>query len=403
MRGAGAHRYVWTRGDTSEVFVSAVTVRSEQFVVRGQTADAARLFERHSDRVFGYCLRCLGSRADAEDAVQTTFLYAHRALERGVVPESEYAWLHSIAKNVCRWQQRTTARRGRLSTDIDLDTLPGRCGDEGDQRELLMGLGAALASIPESQRRALLLREWQGLSSDEIASRLGMSASATYALLTRARQSLRRALTATSHGPLLGVDVGFLLYQLRSQLKTLFAGTSAKVGATVAVVSVAAGGVALEIGSAARSPARPAPAPAAVDRASIDSARTSLYGQAFVGRMSPTSGLPSVVVQADPSLGSEGATAALTPPGESAPAPASGGGADSSGSPIAEPALDAPVDVPPLPDLELPLDLLPPDLLPPDLPPGVEDLDVQPPVSPVTVPSVDDLPEPSLELPDLPG
>lgn len=384
--------------------MSSVTLRSEQSVVRGQTADAARLFEQHSNRVFGYCLRCLGSRADAEDAVQTTFLYAHRALERGVVPESEYAWLHSIAKNVCRWQQRTTARRGRLSAEVDLDTLPGRGGDEGDERELLMGLGEALASIPESQRRALLLREWQGLSSDEIASRLGMSASATYALLTRARQSLRRALTAASDRPLLGVDFGFLLYQLRSQLKTLFAGTSAKVGATVVVVGVAAGGVALEIGSAQRSPARPAPAPA-----SMDSARRSVDGQASVDRMRSTSGLPSVVTRADRSLGSEGATTALTPPGESAPAPAPGGGADSPGSPTPDPALDAPVDALPLPGLELPPDLLPPDLLSPDLllpdllPPGVEPPDVQSPVSPDTVPSVGELPEPSLDLPDLPG
>ena len=367
--------------------MSSVTLRSEQFVVRGQPADAASLFEQHSDRIFGYCLRCLGSRADAEDAVQTTFLYAHRALERGIVPESEYAWLHSIAKNVCRWQQRTIARRGRLSSDTDLDALPARNGGDDDETELLMGLEEALASIPESQRRALLLREWQGLSSAEIASQLGMSAPATYALLTRARQSLRRALTVTSHGPLLGVDFGFVLYQLRSQLKALFAGTSAKVGAAVVVVSVAVGGVAVEVGSADRSSARRVPAPTAADRASIDSARRSVHGPASVGRMIPTSGLPSVAIQADPPLGSEGATAPVTPPGESAPVPAS------------EPALDAPVDALPLPGLELPPDLLPPDLLPP----GVEPPDVQPPVSPDAVPSVDDLPEPSLDLPDLPG
>jgi len=382
--------------------VSSVTLRSEQFVLRGQPADAASLFEQHSDRIFGYCLRCLGSLADAEDAVQTTFLYAHRALERGIVPESEYAWLHSIAKNVCRWQQRTIARRGRLSSDTDLDALPARNGGDDDEAELLMGLEEALASIPESQRRALLLREWQGLSSAEIASQLGLSAPATYALLTRARQSLRRALTVTSHRPLLGVDFGFLLYQLRSQLKALFAGTSAKVGAAVVVVSVAVGGVAVEVGSADRSPARRVPAPTAVDRASTDSTRRSVHGPASVDRMIPTSELPSVAIQADPSLGSEGATAPVTLPGETAPAPAS------------EPAVDAPVDALPLPGLELPPDLLPPDLLAPDLlvpdllppdllPPGVEPPDVQPPVSPDTVPSVDDLPEPSLDLPDLPG
>jgi len=51
-----------------------------------ETAAAERLYERHSSRVFGYCLRMLGRREDAEDASQTTFLQAHRALQRGVVP-----------------------------------------------------------------------------------------------------------------------------------------------------------------------------------------------------------------------------------------------------------------------------------------------------------------------------
>jgi DNA-directed RNA polymerase specialized sigma24 family protein len=51
-------------------------------------ADAAHgLFERHAGAVYGYCLNRLGNREEAEDAVQTTFLNAFRALGRGVVPE----------------------------------------------------------------------------------------------------------------------------------------------------------------------------------------------------------------------------------------------------------------------------------------------------------------------------
>ncbi len=174
--------------------------------------------------------------------MQTTYLYAHRALERGVVPESEYVWLHSIAKNVCRWQQRTSLRRDRLVSDESADTVAAPEFGDGDT-ELLMGLQDALASIPESQRHALLLREWQGLSCDEVASKLGTSRAATNALLTRARRSLAKAMTAVPQLPGLGLDFGSLFVKL----KALVAGGTAKVAATtLAVAGIAAGGVVAE-------------------------------------------------------------------------------------------------------------------------------------------------------------
>src|SRR5918998_6582896 len=69
------------------------------------------LYERHSAAIFRYCLSQLRSRPEAEDAVQTTFMYALRALERGVVPQIEIAWLLKIAQNVCRTTRKTAARR----------------------------------------------------------------------------------------------------------------------------------------------------------------------------------------------------------------------------------------------------------------------------------------------------
>src|SRR5207248_6068360 len=67
---------------------------------------AERLYERHYARVLRFCRRRFASPEDAEDAAQTTFTYALRALRRGVVPEVEIAWLLTIARNVCRtwWQ-----------------------------------------------------------------------------------------------------------------------------------------------------------------------------------------------------------------------------------------------------------------------------------------------------------
>ena len=74
--------------------------------------DAAHgLFERHQSKILGFCVRRLSTREEAEDAVQTVFVNALRALQRGVVPISEEAWLFKIAENVCRETHRANGRR----------------------------------------------------------------------------------------------------------------------------------------------------------------------------------------------------------------------------------------------------------------------------------------------------
>ena len=60
-------------------------------IIAAETSGETQLYERHSALVYRYCLRMLGSREDAEDAAQTTFFQALRALRRGVVPSFEQA------------------------------------------------------------------------------------------------------------------------------------------------------------------------------------------------------------------------------------------------------------------------------------------------------------------------
>src|ERR1044072_6068593 len=129
------------------------------------TARASDLYERFAPRIFGYCLQRLGNREEAEDAVQTTFLNAFRGLSRGVVPESESAWLFKIAENVCLSRHRASFRSRRVEAARGAD---GGVGGEpvappARPDEELIPLEDALADMPETQRRALLLREWQGL------------------------------------------------------------------------------------------------------------------------------------------------------------------------------------------------------------------------------------------------
>lgn len=208
----------------------------------GGRTDAGQLFEQYSDRVLAYCLSYLKSRAEAEDALQTTFLYAHRALRRGVVPADEYAWLHTIARNVCHTQKRTQTRRGPLTGHVDMDTFAAPLRDP-DAGELASGLSDALASIPESQRHALILSEWRGLTSAEIGSRLGLTASATQARLTRARRSLAKALVATPKRAGLGLNLGGLVFKLKALVT---GGTAHIAAATTVVAGIGIAGVAVE-------------------------------------------------------------------------------------------------------------------------------------------------------------
>jgi RNA polymerase sigma-70 factor, ECF subfamily len=157
-------------------------------------AEATRLlYERHSGRIFGYCLSLLGSREEAEDAVQTTFMNVQRGLERGVVPQFELAWLFKIARNVCYNRSESSSRRRRIESADDLDSLQEVLASP--ERGAAMGVSVAeltraLGAIPERQRRALLLREFQGMSYEEIAGELGVSVAAVETLLFRARRSL---------------------------------------------------------------------------------------------------------------------------------------------------------------------------------------------------------------------
>jgi RNA polymerase sigma-70 factor (ECF subfamily) len=155
-------------------------------------AEATRLlYERHSSRIFGYCLSLLGSREEAEDAVQTTFMNVQRGLDRGIVPQFELAWLFKIARNVCYNRSESSSRRRRLESGHDLESLQEVIASpERNAGVPLAELTRALGGIPERQRRALLLREFQGMSYEEIAGELAISVAAVETLLFRARRSL---------------------------------------------------------------------------------------------------------------------------------------------------------------------------------------------------------------------
>jgi RNA polymerase sigma factor (sigma-70 family) len=202
------------------------------------------LYERYERQIFAYCLHQLGNREEAEDATQTTFMNAFRGLQRGVVPELESAWLYKIAANVVLTRRRSTYRRRRVETPGDLDALQDVLPTPQRDNDELIRLPDALRELPDQQRRALLLREWQGLSYREIADELELSQSAVETLLFRARRSLAAGLTEAPKPKRTrlarlrsGLDLGSLVAAAKALLT---GGAAVKVAVTAAAVATTA-------------------------------------------------------------------------------------------------------------------------------------------------------------------
>ena len=214
-------------------------------------ADAAGdLYERYSAQIHGYCLHQLGSREEAEDAVQTTFMNAFRGLSRGIVPELESAWLFKIAHNVCLSRRRSAWRRGKVEAPNNFEVLQEVIPGREQVSDELIGLQDVLEKMPENQRRAILLREWQGLTYREISAELGLTQAAVETLIFRARRALAQGLEqdADTWKKRLrrGADVGGAI----AFVKALLGGGGAaavKIAATALVVAATTVAAATEV------------------------------------------------------------------------------------------------------------------------------------------------------------
>ena len=205
---------------------------------------AEELFHEHSRRIYAYCLRQLGSREEAEDAVQATYLNACRSLLSGFEPELAQAWLFKVAHNVCLTRQRSTWRRRRIERPEDIQEMEEFIASPQTHEDELLGIDDALAALPEQQRRAILLREWQGLSYREVAAEMGITQGAVETLIFRARRGLAAALEAPEAAKpkrarfAHAFDGGAaLLASLKSSLSGSLSGS---VGASLAVAASAA-------------------------------------------------------------------------------------------------------------------------------------------------------------------
>jgi RNA polymerase sigma-70 factor (ECF subfamily) len=156
--------------------------------------DEERLFETHfrgyAGRVHAFALR----RADAEAAQEVTaetFLIAWR--RRTEMPPDPLPWLYGIARRVLANERRTSNRRLSLAARIAAEPASPDVTGDGNHEVL-----QALASLRESDREALLLSAWEGLSTREAAGVVDCTAATFAVRLHRARKRLARLLDQQS-------------------------------------------------------------------------------------------------------------------------------------------------------------------------------------------------------------
>jgi RNA polymerase sigma-70 factor, ECF subfamily len=143
------------------------------------------LVRRHQPAVYRVALRMLGSEADAQDATQETFVRAWRGLPRFRHDSVLTTWLYRIVTRRCL--NLIAARR---PTEALNDTQPDPRLDPGhaaEQRARLQAVTRAIAQLPAEQRAALILREFEGVSYDQMADALNTSVPAVKGRLHRAR------------------------------------------------------------------------------------------------------------------------------------------------------------------------------------------------------------------------
>ncbi len=144
------------------------------------------LHGKYAGLVYDVCLRALGSRAEADDAVQETFLAAFRGLDGFTYGESHLPWLYRIAWNVCLKALRTRRRKGALPLEA-----PERIAAQGRDplREIHARrvLEALLADVDERGREILVAHYFAGMDQGQIAAALGVSRRAVVKRLTKLR------------------------------------------------------------------------------------------------------------------------------------------------------------------------------------------------------------------------
>ncbi|PYN34877.1 MAG: hypothetical protein DMD98_09685 [Candidatus Rokuibacteriota bacterium] len=168
----------------------------EERLRRGEPRAFEDLVIAYQHRVFGVALRMLRNRSEAEEIAQEVFLRVHRAVEdfRGEAKLS--TWLYAITSRLCLNRLASGERRMAREGEESLERLRGDADPAAhvERVELEAALQRAITELPEERRIVVVLRDFEGLSYEEIAAALDLPLGTVRSRLHRARTDLKEKL-----------------------------------------------------------------------------------------------------------------------------------------------------------------------------------------------------------------
>jgi RNA polymerase sigma-70 factor, ECF subfamily len=183
------------------------SMSDEQLVALTQEGDLAafnRLAQRWEKSLYGFARRQLGNEEDASDVCQEALVKAYQNIKRLREGTKFKAWVHHITYNLCRDRFRSGAARRVMHSyeewdrdeDGEAQGLAGAATADGDahQAKLRALLGHALGELPDEQRRTILLREYHGFTSEEIAEMTGVPAATVRTRIYYGLRAMRKHL-----------------------------------------------------------------------------------------------------------------------------------------------------------------------------------------------------------------
>ena len=156
----------------------------------GNPDDFRLLVQRYQGALFSFLTHRLGDGSQAEEATQESFVRAYLSLKKLRKPESFYSWLLGIAGRVAKEQYRALKHRQQISEAAEI--MLADAADHPDEYPL----DEAIATLPEDYRQVIVLRYFEGLSCQEIATRLETPLGTVTKTLSRAYAALRQELAA---------------------------------------------------------------------------------------------------------------------------------------------------------------------------------------------------------------
>jgi RNA polymerase sigma-70 factor (ECF subfamily) len=189
-----------------------MTSTDEELVARSVSGDADsfnQLILRWERPIYALAYRTIGREEDARDVCQETFLRAFRALP-GFRGQAKFSsWLYRIALNLCRDWIRKERRTGFVQPPEDVDLMDLAAAEEPSEsiedlvarKDQVRAVERAMAVLSEEQRTAIVLKEYHGMTFQEIADLMGCPLSTVKTRLYQGLSVLRRELAKNAAGP----------------------------------------------------------------------------------------------------------------------------------------------------------------------------------------------------------